>query len=126
MNESPLADGAPITNGKLYDLSMIKAISGTDSSFVDKMLKLLLDTMPQNLNELKQAQELQNWDQVGKIAHKLKSTIDSLGISSLKEKIRELESNGKQSLSDSIPAQVDHVIEIMNQCLSQIKKDYVL
>ncbi len=39
---------------------------------------------------------LQNWAQVGKLAHKLKSTIDSMGISSLKDTIRQIEQSGKK------------------------------
>lgn len=130
INSTPNASGAPVIppsgSEPLYDLSMVKSISNGDEGFITKMLQLLMETMPPSLDELKNQEQAGNWEMVGKLAHKMKSTIDSLGIKSLKEEIRQLEANGKQGLSETIPCQVNHVIEVMNRCLEQIKKDYQL
>lgn len=114
------------SQARIYDLSMVESISGGDQGFVRKMLELLLQTMPQTLAELEAASQEANWIQVGKIAHKMKSTIDSLGISSLREEIRSLEQNGKQEQGTAIPAQAGRVKQVMEECLAQIKKDHGL
>ena len=112
---------------KLYNLTMVYGIAGGDESFVKRMLQLFLDTMPASLQEIQQQADQQNWAQVGKLAHKLKSTIDSMGITSLKEIIRQIEQNGKKGEQTAqLPAQVHLVETVMKVCIEQVKKDYAL
>ncbi len=75
---------------------MVQSVSGGDEGFIKKMVALFIETVPQNMQELKNALEAENWEQVGKTAHKLKSTIDSMGIKSIRQEIRTVESNAKQ------------------------------
>lgn len=112
---------------KLYDLSMVEMISGGDKSFITKMIQLFIDTMPQNVSELKASLQQQNWEMLGKHAHKMKSTIDSMGISSLKEDIRAIESSGKNKTNlETVPELVDKTSSIIDQCIQQLKNDYAL
>jgi CheY-like chemotaxis protein len=112
---------------KLYDLSMVEAISGGDAQFVKKMIQLFLDTMPQALTDLEAELKLQKWETVGKLAHKMKSTIDSMGIASLKQDIRTIEHGGKhQTGLELVPELVARVRTVMEACMEQVKKDYGL
>ncbi|AXY76380.1 response regulator [Paraflavitalea soli] len=112
---------------KLYNLSLVYGIAGGDESFVKRMLQLFLDTMPLTLQEMQKETTLQNWAQVGKLAHKLKSTIDSMGISTLKDTIRQIEQNGKKGEgTEQLPAQVNLVESILQSCAVQVKKDFSL
>lgn len=116
-----------VKQDKLYNLKMVQELAGGDESFVMRMLQLFLDTMPLTLQEMQQETGLQHWTQVGKLAHKLKSTIDSMGIVTLKEVIREVEQEGKKGEHvDLIPKQVQQVTEVMLACAAQVKKDYGL
>lgn len=109
----------------LYNLAMVNNISGGDDGFVKRMLQLFLDTIPPSLAEMQQETTRQNWEQVGKLAHKMKSTIDSMGIVSLKETIRFIENNGKKGTdSDSIPDKVNEVDAVMQQCMEQVRNDF--
>src|SRR6185312_5860946 len=85
-----------VENSRLYDLSMVQSVSGGDEGFIRKMVALFIDTVPQNVQDLKNALEAENWEQVGKTAHKLKSTIDSMGIKSIRQEIRTVEANARQ------------------------------
>lgn len=115
------------TAEKLYDLSMVREISGGDEGFIRKMVQLFIDTMPQNMSELRKALTEQNWEMVGKHAHKMKSTIDSMGIVTLKEDIRSVEANGKQQANlDKVPSLVGRVNDILDQCILQLKNDFAL
>jgi HPt (histidine-containing phosphotransfer) domain-containing protein len=132
MKNENKADGPDNTNnaGKsepLYDLSMVRAVSGGDEAFIKKMIQLFVETVPPSLNDLKEAEKQRQWEQVGKVAHKLKSTIDSMGITSLKDDIRAVETNGKQRLNiDAIPALIQKVDGIVNTCILQLKADFSL
>jgi len=112
---------------KLYNLSMVEAISGGDQDFVKRMIQLFLDTMPEALQDIEMATGDQRWEGLSKLAHKLKSTIDSMGIERLKQLVRTIESNGKSGTdTGQIPALVKTLVATMKLCMDQIKKDYTL
>ncbi|MBS1934931.1 MAG: Hpt domain-containing protein [Bacteroidetes bacterium] len=111
---------------KLYDLSMVQSVSGGDESFIKKMVALFIETVPKNVGELNEAFNQENWDQVSKLAHKLKSTVDSMGIKSLKTEIREVESFAKQKESlEKIPGLIEKINLIIDQCIHQLQADIV-
>jgi len=120
----------PVTeskNGKLYDLSMIETISGGDESFLKKMMQIFVDTMPQSMQEIQVELKKQDWEKVGKLAHKMKSTIDSMGIEQLKEDIRTIEQNGKKKEGlEIMPGLIDKVIAVLKQCISEVKRDFAV
>jgi len=111
----------------LYDLTLVEAISGGDKAFIAKMLRLFLDTVPASLHDLRSLSAKQQWADLGKAAHKLKSTIDSMGIGELKPVIREIESTGKTGTgTDAAPALVEQVVAVMERVMEQVKKDHSL
>ena len=112
---------------KLYDLSAVEALCGGDQEFLKTMAKMFVDTMPQSITEIQEAVAEENWEAVGKHAHKMKSTIDSMGINSLKDDIRAVEMNGKSKTNpDTIRSLVEKAALVLNECVAQIKNDYAL
>jgi len=112
---------------RLYDLTMVRSVSGGDEGFIKKMVQLFIETAPPTVAELQQAQQEQQWERVGKLAHKLKSTIDSMGVSTLKDDIRTIEANGKhQQDTDALPPLVKRVTEVVTACIAQLKADFGL
>ncbi len=111
----------------LYDLSMVRSVSGGDEEFIKKMVQLFIDTVPPGLVDLHEALAEQQWQRMGKIAHKLKSTIDSIGISALKDDIRFIENSGKHEKdTDSVAPLINKVTEVINECIIQLKRDFSL
>ena len=109
---------------KLYDLSMVQSVSGGDEGFIKKMVALFIETVPQNMEELVKAVQTENWDQVGKTAHKLKSTVDSMGIKSIRQEIRTVEANAKAKTQiEEIPALVDKIGSVINECIGQLQTE---
>jgi CheY-like chemotaxis protein len=112
------------SENKLYDLTMIHSVSGGDLAFIKKMILLFIDTVPQNVQELVDATGLKNWEQVSKMAHKLKSTIDSMGIRSLHDQIRTIEINAKnQEQLEHMPSMVRNVEQVVSVCVQQLHKE---
>ncbi len=107
---------------KLYDLGMVISVSGGNRDFIKKMVLLFMETVPPNVAELKKSTESENWDQVVKIAHKLKSTIDSMGIKSISPNIRTIESDAKQKINlTEIPSLVNKIESVINNCVVQLQ-----
>lgn len=115
-----------IATGKLYDLSLIASISGGDQEFIRKMIDLFIATVPSNVRELNAGFSQQNWDTVNKIAHKLKSTLDSMGIHSIKQEIRTIEQSAKNKENLAIlPPLVQKVTQTVDACIRQLEKETV-
>ena len=114
--------GSASTENKLYDLAMIRSVSGGDEAFIRKMILLFIDTVPQNVQELVEASGQKNWEQVSKMAHKLKSTIDSMGIRSIHDQIRAVEMNAKnQDGLDHLPNMIRQVESVVSVCIQQLR-----
>jgi CheY-like chemotaxis protein len=110
--------------GKLYDLSMVEAISGGDRSFITRMLQLFLDTVPATLTDIRNTTDAGEWMALSKHAHKLKSTIDSMNINSLKQDIRSIEAGGKTGDNPELLRDlVTKVLAGMDKVIEQVKKD---
>jgi CheY-like chemotaxis protein len=123
VSKMPVAQ-LPAENNKLYNLSMVESISGGDGNFIKKMVALFIETVPQNVQELNNGLKNENWDLVCKMAHKLKSTIDSMGIASIHEDIRTVERNAKEKKSlQEIPVMVNTIESVINNCIQQLKTD---
>jgi PAS domain S-box-containing protein len=111
-------------NTPLYDLSMVQSVSGGDEAFIKKMVALFIETVPQNVEELSKATQAENWEQVGKTAHKLKSTVDSMGIKSIRQEIRAVEANAKQKSSlQDVPSLVKKIADVIDQCIVQLREE---
>lgn len=122
LNDNHMLD----VNTRLYDLTMVQSVSGGDEAFIKKMVALFIETVPQNVEELSKATLAENWEQVGKTAHKLKSTIDSMGIKSIRQEIRTVEANAKQKQSLSeIPLLVERIATVVDQCIGQLREEII-
>ncbi len=110
-----------------YDISEITKISRGNEGFVQKMLKMFVDQVPKHLEEMKEKFEANKLVAVGEIAHRIKPTIDNMGIVSSKDTIREIEKIGKggidtgnlQQLIEKVGTDIELVVEA-------IKKDFKL
>ena len=116
--------GTPSSGKKLYDLTMVESISGGDQAFIKKMVELFIHTVPQNVQELNNGLQTQNWDQVAKMAHKLKSTIDSMGITTIREDIRAVEANAKQKKHlHEMAVLIQKIQTVIGSCSEQLQAD---
>ncbi len=81
---------------KLYSLETLYNISQNDEKFVRDMVKLFSDQTREILHDIKTALEKNDYAQVSALAHKIKPGIDNMGITSLKQTIRQLETESKK------------------------------
>jgi len=77
----------------LYNLSNLEKIAKGNVGFVNKMIQLFIDQTPKSVTELKAAYDIGDFIKVKEIAHRIKPSIDTLGIDVLKNEIRAIEKN---------------------------------
>lgn len=76
---------------KMYNLEQIDMMSGGNAEFVDKMVNLFIELTPELLNRIKTGLIENNYDEIKSAAHKMKPSIDMMGINLLKNEIRNIE-----------------------------------
>lgn len=86
VRKKPVHDVLP-----LYDLSMLKKDSPENSVFLKRMLTIFIESIPAIVDKMLVHFDRTEMDTVSTLAHKIKPTIDSAGIVSLKETIRNIE-----------------------------------
>jgi CheY-like chemotaxis protein/HPt (histidine-containing phosphotransfer) domain-containing protein len=121
------ANNGKAIDTKSYDLSLVEAISGGDKEFVVRMVKLFVETIPTSLKELESSTASLQYDVVSKVAHKLKSTIDSMGIEEVKADIRTIEISAKKNENvEAIPALVAKVKTVVQRVIAEVQRDFSL
>ena len=105
---------------KLYDLSQLHVLSRGNVEFVKRMLNVFTDSASEAVKDFEEALQNENIDRINKIAHRMKPSIDNMGISSLKLPIRELEKfslthNTDISLRQSVKMVCDHLLQVVEQ-----------
>ena len=104
------------------DLSYLEEISGGDAEFIQDMIETFLEETPKDLNEMKVKCHDKNWVEVGKLAHKLKSSIKMFGFESLKNAAVQLEKDGKDlSAVDSIPGKLDSFYALADLAMVELR-----
>jgi len=105
---------------KLYDLAMVDSIGKGDKEFTDNIVSIFIEAMPANLESLIKAAADKNFDSLSRIAHKMKSSIDLLGVSTLKQTIRDLE--GVVPGDTNIDENIDQVKKVLEKVIVQLKE----
>ena len=94
-------------------------------AFVDKMIGLFLQTMPEDIELLKNTTQNKDWKKVERTAHRIKSAIRSMGIQSAIQTIRYIEEAAqKNPPPEDIVQKVDWISQAMLLVMNQIKADY--
>jgi HPt (histidine-containing phosphotransfer) domain-containing protein len=77
------------------DFSYLDEISGGDMEFRIEMIQTFLDETPKDVAHMDAMAQAANWAEVGKVAHKMKSSIKMFGLESIKNQAVEIEQIGK-------------------------------
>jgi CheY-like chemotaxis protein len=108
----------------MYDFKLVEDIAGGDQEFVKRMMGMFVETVPGLLTDLQFNIEHAHWDKASKVAHRMKSTIDSMNIKDIKVEIRQIEANGKQQLNlEEMPALLQKVSSVLTDCVELVRKD---
>ncbi|HCQ30416.1 MAG TPA: hypothetical protein DIU39_09030 [Flavobacteriales bacterium] len=111
---------------KLFDLTLLEQTAMGNQEFMQKMIQMFVDQTPVLLTEMQTCIANNDWAQLGAKAHKLKPSIDLMGIAQLKQEIRDIEQFAKNNENlEILPSKVNHLTEILNQTLAQLQQEYL-
>lgn len=112
---------------KKYSLNLVKELTGNNEILIKSVVETFITTVPLLNKELYQNALEKNWIQAAKIAHNLKSNIDTFIIKDIQADIRNIDTWGKQNIHiEAIFALVEKVHATLNECIIQLKEEFNL
>lgn len=105
-----------------YSLDQLNKMSRGKTEFVNRMCEIFVNETRKNLELMIKAYAKSDQDEVARIAHRMKPSIDNMGIKILHEPIRTLERT-KTEGCDGFEAEMSQVTEILNEVCKRIELD---
>lgn len=107
------AAGSSTAQGKLYDLTNLKKLSGGNDDFVRKMILMFLEKIPKSIDELEASLQQKDYKNLGNTAHRIRPTITSLRIETASTALRSIEEYAKNQVK----------LELLPELMSTVKTD---
>lgn len=111
----------------IYSLDKINEMADGDNEFINSVIAVFLEEVPQDLESLERALEIGDFEQVYQLAHKIKPNVDLLGMEQTRAAALEIETLGK---SEANMAQIQNVFpglkKDIEQVVTELKNDFNL
>lgn len=109
---------------KLYDLSILSEMVNGDVEFMQELINTFIDIAPIDAQELQEYSDAENWEETSKKAHKLKSSIRTLGVVSLMDLILKIEVDARNQVAkDIIQGDISLFVQTLNKVLSNLQEE---
>lgn len=109
----------------IYSLDKIKEMADGDQDFIQSVIAAFIDEVPQDLQNLEEAVQSGDHEQIYKMAHKIKPNVDLLGMEQTRANALELETMGN-NLGDLtlIRNKFPGLKSDLEQVLLELRKDF--
>ncbi len=110
-----------------YNLSKVYALSDNDPEFVNEILTLFVTEVPEDMVQIKEGIKKKDHKHAYAYAHKIKPTLDLLGMNVAFEEILQIEAWTKtEGKKKDIKETFKSVKSQVNEAIKEIKKDFDL
>jgi HPt (histidine-containing phosphotransfer) domain-containing protein len=111
----------------IYSLDKINEMADGDKDFINSVISVFLEEVPQDLEGLEKALNEGNYEQVYQLAHKIKPNVDLLGMEQTRAAALEIETLGKSEANMSeIQSVFPSLKKDVEQVVSELRKDFNL
>jgi hypothetical protein len=111
-------------NDRLYDLTPLNALVDGNESFKKYLIELFNETTPPIIQDIKSSYQNKDWVGLYAHSHKIKPTVESMGIYSMMPAINAiLEEAKKKRDSDSLKTMIDNFCETIENTIIQLQTD---
>lgn len=111
----------PVASG-LIDLSYLTELAEGSEEFIQRMIRAFLVQTPQLIDQMKQGASTGNWQEVRAAAHKMKPSMDFIGIHSLKAVVAAIENDAHDGKNlDKIPTMIAEVDTVCEKAMQELE-----
>ena len=104
------------STNNLYNLTFLQNLSRGNNEFVDKMVAIFVEQTTDTIIKLTTAISIQDFKEVSRLIHKIKPSVESLGIASINSEIKLLEKTAEIAKDKE---QIRVLFEIVKEVLEQ-------
>lgn len=110
-----------------YDLTGIRKLGQGDEAFIKKIIALFITQTQELLPQIEFAFNNQNFAEIARIVHKLRPSVEAVGITSISSEMRELEVSAKeQSMEISkLYLLFEKIKNTLMNAIAQMEKDHL-
>ena len=110
-----------------YNLQKLEKIMGGNLEHVRQMVGMFVDETPTLVKDMQQAQEIGDITMLGKLAHKVKSSLDILDLQTLAKLARQIEQIARDNSENrEVDSLVEAFVDEIQQVVADIQNDPVL
>src|SRR6476620_658345 len=117
-----------INNGKKYtDLTYLRSVTKGNMNFEQKMLNTFIHQSAGDVQKLKQALIMRDWSVIQLVAHKMKPSLQFVGLQSLQADMHTLETIAKQEDDlDKTTELISNISTVIALAIEEIKEELLL
>jgi len=109
----------------IYSLDKINEMAEGDEDFINSVISVFLEEVPQDLEDLEKAIENGDYENAYKLAHKIKPNVDLLGMEQSRIIALDIETLGKNPENkEEIENKFPLLKKDIHQVISELKKDF--
>jgi HPt (histidine-containing phosphotransfer) domain-containing protein len=97
---------------KITDLSYLREMSGNDNDIIEEMIHIFIEQIPEFTNDISSNFEGQNWQGLGAVAHKAKSSVRTMGMEYMGDCLEQLEHFSKGNLKFELQIKKEKGLEL--------------
>jgi CheY-like chemotaxis protein len=106
------------------DLTYLKDIASGSNDFIREMLETFMSQTPPLLESMEKYLAEKKWKELSGLAHKMKPTIDFIGIHSIRETVKNIEDYSRAETNlDALPAMLSQVKEVCLRAIEELKAE---
>ena len=107
----------------ITDLAYLRNMSGDNPDIIKEMIGIFIEQAEEYIREMKKNLEDKNYDAIGKLAHKAKSSISIMGMNDLAADMKTLELLAKEEKEkESYHGFIDKFVNQTQQAITELKE----
>lgn len=111
---------------KLYDLTLINQVAKGNTAFIRRLCVAFVTGSYEALEQMNAAVATNNHAELSRVAHKVKSTIDTMNVTEAKVLIREIETLAGHQLPTEAPELMQKLNRVIKEVSAEIIEDFEL
>lgn len=109
------------SDSHLYDLGAIRTLSRGNEEFVKKMISIFISQTESAIIQMHSSFQSQNYHDVAKLMHKIRPGVEGMGIHSIVEDIKTLETKAKaEEQTPELFSEMQHLSDTIEKTLSEV------
>ena len=116
--------GSNDSNFSKLDLNYFNTITENDTELKIKMMRIMLDETPEETRKLQIFLNEENWDGLRATAHKMKSSMQFLGLGDMLDLVKSIELSAKEKTHlETLPEKVNKVVLACQSAMGELKTE---